>query len=144
MANKWKDCFYAEFLLIFCSLSEREVSALFTKQIGGTKLLLWRRCRVCRTKVRWLKWVDSYKLSWAQCIKSQLQVRYLSRVQHPNIIRLFATCIKGPNICLIMEYGEGGSLYNLLHCSRIPYTASNAMSWCRQCADVSWCISTKL
>lgn len=65
-----------------------------------------------------------------------VEVRYLSRVQHPNIIRLYATCIKGPNVCLIMEYGEGGSLYNLLHCSRINYTASNAMSWCRQCADV--------
>jgi hypothetical protein len=36
-----------------------------------------------------------------------------------------------------MEYAEGGSLYNLLHCSRIEYTASHAMSWCRQTADVS-------
>lgn len=34
-----------------------------------------------------------------------------------------------------MEYAEGGSLYNLLHGSRIKYTASHAMSWCRQCAD---------
>lgn len=68
-----------------------------------------------------------------------VEVRYLSRVQHTNIIRLYATCEKGPNVCLIMEYGEGGSLYNLLHCTRIKYTASNAMSWCRQCADVSFC-----
>lgn len=35
-----------------------------------------------------------------------------------------------------MEYAEGGSLYNLLHCTRIPYTSSHAISWCRQCADV--------
>lgn len=35
-----------------------------------------------------------------------------------------------------MEYAEGGSLYNVLHgCPRISYTASNAMSWARQCAE---------
>lgn len=70
------------------------------------------------------------------CLFPNFQVRYLSRVKHPNIIGLYATCMKGTNICLIMEYAEGGSLYNLLHCSRIKYTASHAMSWCRQCADV--------
>lgn len=64
------------------------------------------------------------------------QIRYLSRVKHPSIIGLFATCMKGQNIYLIMEFAEGGSLYNLLHCSRVKYTASHAMSWCRQCADV--------
>lgn len=64
------------------------------------------------------------------------KVKHLSRVQHPNIVGLYATCTKGPNVCLIMEYAEGGSLYNLLHCTRIPYTSSHAISWCRQCADV--------
>lgn len=43
--------------------------------------------------------------------------------------------MRGPSISLVMEYAEGGSLYSLLHGSRIRYTASNAMSWCRQCAD---------
>lgn len=66
---------------------------------------------------------------------SHFQVRYLSRVQHPNIIGLYGTVLKGPSISLVMEYAEGGSLYNLLHGSRIRYTASHAMSWCRQCAD---------
>lgn len=65
------------------------------------------------------------------------QVRYLSRVQHQNIIGLYGTVIKGPSVSLVMEYAEDGSLYNLLHCSRIEYSASHAMSWCRQCADVS-------
>lgn len=59
----------------------------------------------------------------------------MSRVQHPNIVGLFGTVIKGISISLVMEYAEGGSLYNLLHGSRIKYTASHAMSWCRQCAD---------
>lgn len=35
-----------------------------------------------------------------------------------------------------MEYAEGGSLYNILHCSpKIPYTTDHAMSWARQCAE---------
>lgn len=35
-----------------------------------------------------------------------------------------------------MEYAEGGSLYNILHCSpMITYTAAHAMSWARQCAE---------
>lgn len=89
-------------------------------------------------KANWRDGVVAVKALSALPDKGPLvEVRYLSRVQHPNIIRLYATCVKGPNVCLIMEYGEGGSLYNLLHCSRIKYTASNAMSWCRQCADVS-------
>lgn len=87
-------------------------------------------------KANWRNGVVAVKALSALPDKGPLvEVRYLSRVQHPNIIRLYATCVKGPNVCLIMEYGEGGSLYNLLHCSRIKYTASNAMSWCRQCAD---------
>lgn len=35
-----------------------------------------------------------------------------------------------------MEYADGGSLHNLLHCSTyIKYTASHALSWARQCAE---------
>lgn len=90
-------------------------------------------------KANWRGGVVAVKALSALPDKGPLvEVRYLSRVQHTNIIRLYATCVKGPNVCLIMEYGEGGSLYNLLHCSRIKYTASNAMSWCRQCADVGF------
>lgn len=35
----------------------------------------------------------------------------LSRVSHPNIVRLYGACTKNP-VCLVMEYAEGGSLYN--------------------------------
>lgn len=117
----------------------RDLSGLFTKQTGERMSWRWRRYQDCLTRDHWLRWVRSIS-TWSGIVYATFafQVHYLSRVQHPNIIRLFATCIKGPNVCLIMEYGEGGSLYNLLHCSRIKYTASNAMSWCRQCADVSF------
>lgn len=64
------------------------------------------------------------------------QVRQLSRVAHPNIIALFGACTKRSHVCLVMEFAEGGSLYNALHCNPKPwYSAAHAMSWARQCAE---------
>lgn len=64
------------------------------------------------------------------------QLRQLSRVSHKNIVALYGACTKKPHVCLVMEYAEGGSLYNVLHGSpRIPYTASHAISWAKQCAE---------
>ncbi|XP_062296930.1 mitogen-activated protein kinase kinase kinase 7-like isoform X1 [Scomber scombrus] len=64
-----------------------------------------------------------------------VELRQLSRVNHPNIVKLFGSC-NNP-VCLVMEYAECGSLYNLLHSAepQAPYTASHAMSWCLQCAQ---------
>ncbi|XP_054010548.1 mitogen-activated protein kinase kinase kinase 7-like [Hylaeus anthracinus] len=63
-----------------------------------------------------------------------VEVRQLSRVVHPNIVKLYGACTKNP-VCLVMEYAEGGSLYNILHCNPQPrYTAGHAMSWALQCA----------
>lgn len=64
------------------------------------------------------------------------EVRQLSRVSHPNIIALYGACTKKPHVCLVMEYAEGGSLYNVLHCRPKPrYTIGHAMSWARQTAE---------
>ncbi|XP_019748107.1 mitogen-activated protein kinase kinase kinase 7-like [Hippocampus comes] len=64
-----------------------------------------------------------------------VELRQLSRVNHPNIVKLYGSC-DNP-VCLVMEYAECGSLYNLLHSAepQAPYTASHAMSWCLQCAQ---------
>ncbi|KAF7997695.1 hypothetical protein HCN44_008868 [Aphidius gifuensis] len=64
-----------------------------------------------------------------------IELVQLSRVSHPNIVRLYGACTKNP-VCLVMEYAEGGSLYNVLHCSPKPhYTAGHAISWAVQCAQ---------
>ncbi|XP_053692558.1 mitogen-activated protein kinase kinase kinase 7 [Sabethes cyaneus] len=64
------------------------------------------------------------------------EVCQLSRVFHPNIIGLYGACTKRPNVCLVMEYADGGSLHSALHCRPKPfYTAAHAMSWARQCAE---------
>uniref|UniRef100_A0A7N8WQH9 Mitogen-activated protein kinase kinase kinase 7 n=1 Tax=Mastacembelus armatus TaxID=205130 RepID=A0A7N8WQH9_9TELE len=64
-----------------------------------------------------------------------VELRQLSRVNHPNIVKLYGSC-NNP-VCLVMEYAECGSLYNLLHSAdpQAQYTASHAMSWCLQCAQ---------
>lgn len=63
-----------------------------------------------------------------------VELRQLSRVNHPNIVQLYGSC-NNP-VCLVMEYAECGSLYNLLHSAdpQPHYTAAHAMSWCLQCA----------
>ncbi|CAF94165.1 unnamed protein product, partial [Tetraodon nigroviridis] len=40
-----------------------------------------------------------------------VELRQLSRVNHPNIVKLYGSC-HSP-VCLVMEYAEGGSLYNV-------------------------------
>lgn len=63
------------------------------------------------------------------------EVRLLSRVEHENIVKLYGACTQGAHVCLVMEYAEGGSLYNVLHCNPKPkYTAGHAISWTLQCA----------
>lgn len=66
-----------------------------------------------------------------------IEVRQLSRVDHDNIVKLYGACTKGLNICLVMEYAEGGSLFNVLHRSNLYYTMAHAMSWAYQCSKVS-------
>ncbi|XP_044272362.1 mitogen-activated protein kinase kinase kinase 7-like [Tribolium madens] len=64
-----------------------------------------------------------------------VEVRQLSRVKHENIVKLYGACTKAPNICLVMEYAEGGSLFNILHhAPNVHYTMANAMAWLYQCA----------
>uniref|UniRef100_A0A3Q0RXU5 Protein kinase domain-containing protein n=1 Tax=Amphilophus citrinellus TaxID=61819 RepID=A0A3Q0RXU5_AMPCI len=46
-----------------------------------------------------------------------VELRQLSRVSHPNIVKLYGFC--DDPVCLVMEYAECGSLYN-----RKSYTVS--------------------
>nr|CAD7454527.1 unnamed protein product [Timema tahoe] len=84
------------------------------------------------------KWRDIYVAvkhidSEAERNAFKVEVRQLSRVSHPNIVKLYGACTQP--VCLVMEYAEGGSLYDVLHCQpRIKYSAGHAMSWALQCA----------
>lgn len=65
-----------------------------------------------------------------------VEFRQLSRVQHPNIITLLGASTQPPNVYLVMEYAECGSLYKVLHQVKPPidYHSGHALSWVLQCA----------
>ncbi|CAH1800186.1 unnamed protein product [Owenia fusiformis] len=69
-----------------------------------------------------------------QAFKTEL--KQLSRVSHPNIVHLYGACTLSEPVCLVMEYAEGGSLYNVLHGHEPQqiYSTAHAISWCLQCA----------
>lgn len=46
-----------------------------------------------------------------------VEVKQLSRVNHPNIVKLYGACTSNP-VCLVMEFAEGGSLYD---CKEITF-----------------------
>ncbi|XP_033122054.1 mitogen-activated protein kinase kinase kinase 7-like isoform X2 [Anneissia japonica] len=89
------------------------------------------------SKARWRNKDVAVKMieSEAEIKAFLVELRQLSRVEHENIVRLYGSC-QGSPVCLVMEYAEGGSLYNVLHAPppQPEYTAAHAMSWAYQCS----------
>jgi hypothetical protein len=54
----------------------------------------------------------------SQVCLSVALLQLLSRLQHPHIIRFIGACLAPPNVCIIEELAEGGSLHSLLYGSR--------------------------
>ncbi|XP_013397106.1 mitogen-activated protein kinase kinase kinase 7-like isoform X2 [Lingula anatina] len=92
---------------------------------GVVSRAIWRGINVAVKLIE----TEAEKKAFMQELKS------LSRVNHPNIVKLYGACSRAP-VCLVMEYAEGGSLYNALHGSgpQVQYKAAHAMSWSLQCA----------
>lgn len=64
-----------------------------------------------------------------------VEIQHLMRVNHENIVTLYGVIWPEEPVCIIMEYAEGGSLYNVLHSqNKIVYSAGHAMNWALQCA----------
>ncbi|XP_071956526.1 mitogen-activated protein kinase kinase kinase 7-like isoform X2 [Antedon mediterranea] len=99
------------------------------------------------SKAKWKNKDVAVKMieSEAEIKAFMVELRQLSRVDHENIVRLYGSCTGKP-VCLVMEYAEGGSLYNVLHAPdpQPEYTAAHAMSWAYQCSrGVSYLHSMK-
>uniref|UniRef100_A0A7N0TZQ8 non-specific serine/threonine protein kinase n=1 Tax=Kalanchoe fedtschenkoi TaxID=63787 RepID=A0A7N0TZQ8_KALFE len=45
------------------------------------------------------------------------EISILSRLRHPNVILFLGACTKPPNLSMVTEYMEGGSIYHLIHLS---------------------------
>eukprot|EP01087_Luapelamoeba_hula_P007745 TRINITY_DN1900_c1_g1_i1.p1 TRINITY_DN1900_c1_g1~~TRINITY_DN1900_c1_g1_i1.p1 ORF type:complete len:1690 (-),score=189.26 TRINITY_DN1900_c1_g1_i1:61-5130(-) len=48
------------------------------------------------------------------------EVKIMTQLRHPNVILFMGACTKPPNLCIIMEYMELGSLYDVLHNELVP------------------------
>ncbi|XP_037939398.1 mitogen-activated protein kinase kinase kinase 7-like [Teleopsis dalmanni] len=85
-------------------------------------------------------WRDRYVavkefVATAEQTAIEREVKQLSRVCHDNIISLYGISAHNQSKYLVMEYAEGGCLYNFLHGKVKPhYQPAHAISWALQCA----------
>jgi len=54
-------------------------------------------------------------------------------LDHNNIIKLKGVCLREPNLCLVMEYARGGSLYQALNGRHL--VPDVLIDWAKQIAD---------
>lgn len=67
----------------------------------------------------------------------QREIKNLMRASHENIIFLYGVAVNDGVHYLVMEYAEGGSLFNFLHIGQKPdYRFDHAINWSYQCAEV--------
>ena len=86
----------------------------------------WRSLDVAVKHFKTREEIDSFSV----------EVKQLSRVRHPNIVKLYGASSPSKTAAyLIMEYAEGGSLSHLLHdCRHQDYDLRHACSWAMQTA----------
>ncbi|XP_060648083.1 uncharacterized protein LOC132785819 isoform X1 [Drosophila nasuta] len=63
------------------------------------------------------------------------EIQNLQKCIHPNIITLYGVSINTKNnICLLFEYADCGSLYDLLHRKNLEVSFNGNLDWMLQCA----------
>lgn len=55
------------------------------------------------------------RLSKQEQVAFSREINILTSVEHPNLVKLFGVTLSAPPFCIVMEYCEGGSLFDLLH-----------------------------
>ncbi|XP_043241862.1 serine/threonine-protein kinase MARK2-like isoform X2 [Amphibalanus amphitrite] len=87
----------------------------------------------CKGKVA-IKIIDVDKVK-EEYVRRNLgrEVKVLSRLRHPNIVRLYETMMSGHLYCLVMEYAPGGDLCSLVKAQRERrFPEGRARPFCRQ------------
>lgn len=86
-------------------------------------------------KAQWRGIVVAVKHMNTQAERETLEseISILSRIRHENIVRLYGH--SRDHSILIMEYAEGGNLYDVLHSIKLTnYSIDHALSWAYQTA----------
>eukprot|EP00002_Diphylleia_rotans_P000123 TRINITY_DN1006_c0_g1_i15.p1 TRINITY_DN1006_c0_g1~~TRINITY_DN1006_c0_g1_i15.p1 ORF type:complete len:458 (+),score=106.05 TRINITY_DN1006_c0_g1_i15:183-1376(+) len=63
------------------------------------------------------------------------EIMLLREVSHPAILKFHGASVKPPNICLVIEYAEHGSLKDVLFNPRVPLNSMQQKAILAQCAD---------
>ncbi|KAH8243454.1 hypothetical protein KR032_007512, partial [Drosophila birchii] len=63
------------------------------------------------------------------------EVTQLSKLEHPNIVRLYGCSNHQHMFHLLVEYADGGSLSTLIHSDYPSYTLAHALNWAHQIAQ---------
>ncbi|XP_034480363.1 probable serine/threonine-protein kinase DDB_G0271682 isoform X1 [Drosophila innubila] len=80
--------------------------------------------------------VKTYKYLKNEGQYFERKLKYISRISHDNIIRLYGISQDNNNrFALLMEYADCGSLYNVLHGNEgsMDYSFIEALNWMHQC-----------
>jgi sterile alpha motif and leucine zipper-containing kinase AZK len=57
------------------------------------------------------------------------EVQILSRLRHPSIVLWLGACTQAPNLTIVLEYMDKGSLHQFLHRTTTPYTTLTLTRW---------------
>lgn len=77
---------------------------------GSVHSASWRGTRVALKQMRMVELNRSRVMS-----DFRNEVEILGKLRHPTIVAMMAYCCDAPDLLLMMEYMEGGSLHELLH-----------------------------
>ena len=83
------------------------------KRIGGGGSGLVYKGRWQHTDVA-IKQLHSVEFDPRAKVEFNREVSIMANLRHPNIVSLFGICFE-PEFCIVMEFMNGGALYNLLH-----------------------------
>lgn len=62
--------------------------------------------------------------------EARKEVSVLAQMKHPNIVSYIDSFEESGNLCIVMDYCDGGDLYNKIHSTRgVPYTEDQIIDW---------------
>ena len=53
------------------------------------------------------------------------EISVLNQHRHPNFIMLMAVVNQPPKLCIVTDYARRGSLFDLIHKQKYPYSSKN-------------------
>ncbi len=73
-------------------------------------------------------------VSAADVASAAQEVSLMRQLQHENIVKLIGACTEMPNVCILMEFCENGSLFDLIHRNRVELTPEMQWRFSLECA----------